>query len=88
MDLSTMPKGSVNLTFRNFSPHIMGDSGEGSNTHITIFVAYYNFLRPHSYSYWKPINSIPELDSIPNMPAKWQKLIELSQQFILSKYSA
>jgi transposase-like protein len=26
-------------------------SGEGSNTHVSLFVAYYNFLRPHSYTY-------------------------------------
>lgn len=29
-------------------------SGEGSNTHVALFVAYYNFLRPHSYTYWQP----------------------------------
>lgn len=109
MDLSTMPKGSVNLTFRSFSPHIMGlcltyNVNLGLSTrataralweihqvkisHVMVFVAYYNFLRPHSYAYWRPLNSVPELDSLPNMPAKWQKLIELSQQLILSKQSA
>lgn len=60
-------------------------SGEGSDSHVSLFVAYYNFLRPHSYSYWEPLNQISELEVIPNMPAKWQKLIELSQQYILSK---
>lgn len=59
-------------------------SGEGSNTHVALFVAYYNFLRPHPYTYWQPLNSIPELEAVPNMPAKWQKLIELSQKLILS----
>ena len=53
-------------------------SDEGSSTHLVLFVAYYNFLRPHSYTYWKPEN-------IELMPAKWQVLIELSQQIILSK---
>ena len=79
----------LNRTFK-FSYQVTNGygSGEGSNTHVSLFVAYYNFLRPHSYSYWKPLNSIPELESIPNMPAKWQKLIELSQLFILSKQSA
>ena len=78
----------LNRTFK-FSYQVTNGygSGEGSNTHVALFVAYYNFLRPHSYTYWQPLNSIPELESIPNMPAKWQKLIELSQKLILSKQS-
>jgi transposase-like protein/ssDNA-binding Zn-finger/Zn-ribbon topoisomerase 1 len=76
----------LNRTFK-FSYQVTNGygSGEGSNTHVALFVAYYNFLRPHPYTYWQPLNPIPELESIPNMPAKWQKLIELSQQLILSK---
>ncbi len=79
----------LNRTFK-FSYQVTNGygSGEGSNTHIVLFVAYYNFLRPHSYSYWQPLNSVPELESVPNMPAKWQKLIELSQQLILSKQAS
>lgn len=79
----------LNRTFK-FSYHVTNGygSGEGSNAHVALFVAYYNFLRPHSYTYWQPLNSIPELESIPNMPAKWQKLIELSQKLILSMQSA
>ncbi|MGI6684860.1 MAG: IS6 family transposase [Bacillota bacterium] len=78
----------LNRTFK-FSYQVTNGygSGEGSDTHVSLFVAYYNFLRPHSYSYWQPLNSIPELDAIPNMPAKWQKLIELSQKLILDKQS-
>ena len=78
----------LNRTFK-FSYQVTNGYGssEGSNTHVSLFVAYYNFLRPHSYTYWQPLNSIAELDSIPNMPAKWQKLIELSQKLILSKQS-
>lgn len=76
----------LNRTFK-FSYHITNGYGsdEGSNTHLALFVAYYNFLRPHTYAYWQPLNSIPELEKISNMPGKWQKLIELSQQLILSK---
>lgn len=79
----------LNRTFK-FSYQVTNGYGsrEGSNTHVALFVAYYNFLRPHSYTYWQPLNSIPELESIPNMPAKWQKLIELSQQLILSNQTA
>ncbi len=79
----------LNRTFK-FSYQVTNGygSGEGSNTHVALFVAYYNFLRPHSYTYWQPLNSIPELESIPNMPGKWQKLIELSQKLILLKQSS
>ncbi|MCA1076544.1 DDE-type integrase/transposase/recombinase [Clostridium bowmanii] len=76
----------LNRTFK-FSYRVTNGFGseEGSNTHLALFVAYYNFLRPHSYSYWGPLNSIPELEKIPTMPGKWQKLIELSQQLIIEK---
>jgi transposase-like protein/uncharacterized protein YbaR (Trm112 family) len=79
----------LNRTFK-FSYHITNGYGsdEGSNTHLALFVAYYNFLRPHTYTYWQPLNSIPELEKISNMPGKWQKLIELSQQLIILKQSA
>lgn len=74
----------LNRTFK-FSYRVTSGYGsdEGSNTHVTLFVAYYNFLRPHTYTYWAPLNSIPELESIGTMPGKWQKLIELSQKLIL-----
>lgn len=76
----------LNRTIK-FSYQVTNDYGsrEGSNAHVSLFVAYYNFLRPHPYTYWQPLNSIPELENLPNMPAKWQKLIQLSQQLILSK---
>jgi len=79
----------LNRTFK-FSYQVTNGYGseEGSNTHVALFVAYYNFMRPHSYTYWQPLNPIPELEALPNMPAKWQKLIELSQKLILSKQPA
>lgn len=79
----------LNRTFK-FSYQVTNGygSGEGSDAHVSLFVAYYNFLRPHSYTYWEPLNSIPELEAIPNMPGKWQKLIELSQRHILEKQAS
>ena len=76
----------LNRTFK-FSYKVTNGYGsdDGSNTHLVLFVAYYNFLRPHSYSYWEPLNRVPELEKAELMPAKWQVLIELSQQLILSK---
>jgi transposase-like protein len=58
-------------------------SASGADSHVAAFVAFYNFLRPHPYNYHQPLNQIPELDKCPNMPAKWQKLIELSQIHLL-----
>ena len=76
----------LNRTFK-FSYKVTNGYGsdDGSNTHLVLFVAYYNFLRPHSYTYWKPLNEVKELEKAELMPAKWQILIELSQQIILSK---
>ena len=50
---------------------------------VSLWVAYYNFLRPHPYTYWKPLNRIDALDKAGNMPAKWQLLILLGEQKIL-----
>ena len=79
----------LNRTFK-FSYRVTNGygSGEGSDSHVALFVAYYNFLRPHSYSYWGPLNQIPELEQIPNMSGKWQKLIELSQRHILENQAS
>lgn len=60
-------------------------SDEGASTHLVLFVAYYNFLRPHKAFKNSVLNHVPELDKADLMPAKWQILIQLSQQLILSK---
>jgi transposase-like protein len=74
----------LNRTFK-FSYRVTCGYGspDGADSHVAVFVAFYNFLRPHPYNYWKPINQLPELEKCPNMPAKWQKLIELSQLHIV-----
>ena len=76
----------LNRTFKSSYKITNGyGSDDGASTHLVLFVAYYNFLRPHSYTYWKPLNDVPELEKAELMPAKWQLLIELSQQLILEK---
>jgi transposase-like protein len=74
----------LNRTFK-FSYRVTNGYGsfEGADSHVALFAAYYNFLRPHPFTYWKPLNPIPELSGLPNMPAKWQMLISLSQEFLL-----
>jgi transposase-like protein/ssDNA-binding Zn-finger/Zn-ribbon topoisomerase 1 len=85
-------KQNIERTNRTFKHSYRVTNGygsfQGADSHVAVFVAYYNFLRPHSYTYWKPLNNIPELERLPNMPAKWQKLIELSQLHLIKLQSA
>lgn len=59
-------------------------SDDGAFYGVSLWVAYYNFLRPHSYNYWRPLNELDDLNQADNMPAKWQMLIILGQQTILN----
>ena len=78
-----------NRTFKfAYKPTNGYGSEEGANAHLVLFVAYYNFLRPHPYTYRKPLNHVTEIANCPNMPAKWQMLVKLSQQLILANQSS
>lgn len=57
---------------------------EGANYALSLWVAYYNFLRPHQVTcYKKPLNDVKFLSKADNMPGKWQLLIYLGQKTIL-----
>lgn len=58
-------------------------SDDGALYGVSLWVAYYNFLRPHPYNYWNPLNELKEFENVDNMPAKWQILLSLGQQTIL-----
>ena len=74
----------LNRTFKSSYRITCGyGSDEGALYGFSLWVAYYNFLRPHPYNYWQPLNNIKALDAADNMPAKWQILISLGQQTIL-----
>ena len=60
------------------------DNIEGANYDLTLWVAYYNFLRPHKHNRYKVLNEVEILHSADNMPGKWQLLIFLGQQTILN----
>lgn len=79
----------LNGTFKGNYRHTRGfNSDDGSVSFVTLFTIYYNFLRPHSaLGYSVPV-PIPELEKLPHMPAKWGKLIELSQDYILKHQAA
>ena len=60
------------------------DGIEGANYDLALWVAYYNFLRPHKHNQYKVLNEVETLQSADNMPGKWQLLIFLGQQTILT----
>ena len=74
----------LNRTFKSSYRVTCGyGSEDGALYGVSLWVAYYNFLRPHPYNYWRPLNEIDQLKQADNMPAKWQILINLGQQTIL-----
>ncbi len=59
---------------------------EGSYYGVNLWVAYYNFLRPHElYKRKRPLNEVDMLKGANNMPGKWQLLIYFGQQIILKQ---
>ena len=56
---------------------------EGANYDLSLWVAYYNFLRPHKSNRYRVLNDVEELRNADNMPGKWQLMIYLGQQTIL-----
>lgn len=79
----------LNRTFKGSyrSTHGFG-SEHGSVSFVTLFVAYFNFLRPHAALEGKVPVVNQELLGLPTMPARWTKLIELAQQWIVEHRSA
>ncbi|QUH29420.1 DDE-type integrase/transposase/recombinase [Vallitalea guaymasensis] len=59
------------------------DNFEGANYAVSLWVAYYNFLRPHSSKNFNVLNSVDMIQNAENMPGKWQILLHLGQQTIL-----
>lgn len=73
----------LNRTFKESYRCTCGyDNFNGANYSVSLWVAYYNFLRKHSSFNFKVLNSIDMLDNADNMPGKWQLLIYLGQQTI------
>ncbi|BDF32634.1 hypothetical protein CE91St62_07040 [Lachnospiraceae bacterium] len=57
---------------------------DGANYDLALWVAYYNFLRPHKHKNHKVLYEVGMLKGAGNMPGKWQLLIFLGQQTILN----
>ena len=59
------------------------DNYDGANYDLSLWVAYYNFLRPHKHNHFKPLVEDDIIKNGGNMSGKWQLLIILGQQTIL-----
>ena len=59
------------------------DNYDGANYNVSLWVTYYNFLRPHKHNGYRVLNHVELLDKADTMPGKWQLLIHLGQQTIL-----
>lgn len=77
----------LNRTFKESYRITCGYGTEDGAVHsVSLWVAYYNFLRPHEISGGKePLNKVELLEVAGNMPGKWQLLIYLGQQAILKQ---
>jgi len=60
------------------------DNFDGANYSVALWVAYYNFLRPHKSKNYQVLNHVDIISNAENMPGKWQLLIILGQQTILN----
>lgn len=79
----------LNRTFKgNYRPTNGFNNYAGSVSFLTLFVAYFNFLRPHSSLEGRVPVVLEELKDRPNMPARWVTLIKMSQEYIKAQQSA
>jgi transposase-like protein/uncharacterized protein YbaR (Trm112 family) len=60
------------------------DNYDGADYAVSLWVAYYNFLRPHRINNGRVLNRVDALIAADNMPAKWQVLISLGQLAIIN----
>lgn len=74
----------LNRTFKESYRCTCGyENFNGANYSVALWVAYYNFLRRHSYFNNSVLNKVEALNKADNMPGKWQILLYLGQKTIL-----
>ena len=79
----------LNRTYKaSYRPTNGFDNYDGANYDLSLWVAYYNFLRPHKiYNYKRTLIEDAVINNGENMPGKWQLMIFLGQQTILKMQS-
>ena len=79
----------LNRTYKaSYRPTNGFDNINGANYDLALWVAYYNFLRPHKHNHYKPLNDVEMLHGADNMPGKWRLLIILGQMTIQNLQAA
>ena len=79
----------LNRTYKaSYRPTNGFDNYDGANYDLALWVAYYNFLRPHKHNCFKPPVEDDVIRNGDNMPGKWQLMIFLGQQTILKMQQA
>ena len=74
----------LNRTYKaSYRPTNGFDNYNGVNYDLSLWVAYYNFLRPHKHNHFRPLVQDDIIKNGDNMPGKWQLMIFLGQQTIL-----
>lgn len=61
---------------------------QGALSYVALYATYFNFLRPHQSLKNEVPVKISSLENLPTMPARWCKLIELSQEFLISRQAS
>lgn len=78
----------LNRTYKaSYRPTNGFDNYDGANYDLALWVAYYNFLRPHKHNKYRPPVEEEIFNMGDNMPAKWQIMISLGQKTILQMQS-
>jgi transposase-like protein len=74
----------LNRTYKaSYRPTNGFENYDGANYDLSLWVAYYNFLRPHQALHKRPPVEDSMIINGGNMPGKWQLLILLGQETIL-----
>ena len=75
----------LNRTYKaSYRPTNGFDNYDGANYDLALWVAYYNFLRPHKANKYRPPVEDDTINNGDNMPARWQLMIYLGQKTILN----
>ena len=61
------------------------DNYNGAAYDLALWVAYYNFLRPHKTMGYKVLNAVPMIQNAGVMPGQWQIMIYLGQKVMLEQ---
>jgi len=69
----------LNRTYRYHTRSVTGHKSlNGARALTTLFVAHYNFLRPHSSTDNAPPLQLPQLNGIDTLQGRWLKLLSLA----------